>query len=250
MAAPAVRPCAPWTDVLPCAPSTATDDEIAFAIAVASRNLWVLSGRKFGVCTRGPLRPIPVCSRCRDVRWFDWATAGLLPYSGRVCDCLTPATNVDTLEVPYAPVVTIAVKVDGATLAAGTDYRLDGFRKLRRLGGFRWPTTQDLSLADTQPGTWSITLTSGRAVPPNGVLAAREWACELLAIGSPVCKLPTRVQQVSRPGITYDMIAPADFLDKGRTGMPLVDSFLMAENPTGQRSPVRVYSAEEMHEFL
>jgi hypothetical protein len=249
MAAPAVRPCAPWTDVLPCAPSTASDADQAWAIAIVSRNLWVLSGRKFGVCER-ILRPVPVCSSCCDVRWFDWSDGAFLPFTGRPCVCVTPATNVDTLEMPYAPVASVTVKVDGVTLVAGTDYRLDGFRKLRRLGGLRWPTSQDLSLADTAVGTWSLAITSGRAVPPNGVEAARAWACELLRAGTAACVLPARVQQISRPGITYDMVPPSDFLEKGRTGIEAVDMFLAAENPTGQRMPVRVYSAEDLTEFI
>ena len=59
---------------------------------------------------------------------------------------------------------------------------------------------------------------------------------------SPDCRIPERVQSVSRQGVSWTMIDPQDFLDKGRTGIYEVDMLIRAVNPSGAKRRVRVFS--------
>jgi hypothetical protein len=57
---------------------------------------------------------------------------------------------------------------------------------------------------------------------------------------SPECKLPERVQNVSREGVSWTLIDPQDFLDRGRTGLYYVDlvltSYATGKAGTGRAS--------------
>lgn len=93
-----------------------------------------------------------------------------------------------------------------------------------------WPTTQDLSKPLGQPGTWGVTYLQGLDVPNGGQIAAGLLAKELFksAVGDDNCVLPERVQSLSRQGVTMDMFDGFEDLDQGRTGIWLVDSWVMS----------------------
>ena len=69
--------------------------------------------------------------------------------------------------------------------------------------------------------------------------------------GSGACQLPERITSVSRQGVSWTLLDPQDYLDKGYLGVPQIDAWLMAarrSNPTTKvfdplRSQ-RVYSEE------
>jgi hypothetical protein len=48
------------------------------------------------------------------------------------------------------------------------------------------------------------------------------------------------VTSVSRQGISYQMIDPTDILATGKTGLPEVDLWLSAVNPSHMQEPPRV----------
>jgi hypothetical protein len=86
----------------------------------------------------------------------------------------------------------------------------------------------------------------GTRPPALGRIAARALADQyILAMsGSDECALPARVTQVSRQGMSWTLLDPQDFLDKGRTGIYQVDLFLTAVNPDGARLRPRVFSPD------
>lgn len=148
------------------------------------------------------------------------------------------------------------VLLNGQVLVEGVDYRLDGRRDLIRLADLTadpvvdryWPTCQDLSLPDTEPGTYSVTYEWGAPPPEGGKLAAAQLAVELWR-ASPgnggECKLPNRVERVVRQGITMDRIVPvADMLRAGQTGLGLVDAFIALTNPQKAKRRSAVYSPD------
>ena len=51
------------------------------------------------------------------------------------------------------------------------------------------------------------------------------------AQGNP-CALPERITSVTRQGVSWTVLDPQDFLDKGYTGMSRVDHWLAAVKPT------------------
>ena len=71
------------------------------------------------------------------------------------------------------------------------------------------------------------------------VLLLAEEYCKAAA-GRP-CKLPDRITSVSRQGITWTVLDPADFLNRGRTGIIRVDTWLSAANPGRNRSKARIF---------
>jgi hypothetical protein len=86
----------------------------------------------------------------------------------------------------------------------------------------------------------------GQGPPDGGRLAAGALAGQiaLWLAGSKDCKLPERVTSVSRQGVSMTVVDPADFLDKGRTGISVVDLWLAAVNPHGHRQRPRVWSPD------
>lgn len=82
-------------------------------------------------------------------------------------------------------------------------------------------------------------------------MAARILACELLkgACGDPTCLLNDRIQQISRQGETLAFLDPTDAFDQGRTGIRLVDLFLIAVNPHALRRRARAYDPQRLARF-
>jgi hypothetical protein len=85
----------------------------------------------------------------------------------------------------------------------------------------------------------------GTGVPPGGHRAAVRLAEELLksATGAD-CALPERVTSVSRQGMSWTLLDPQDFMDKGRTGIYEIDLLLRALNPAGALARPRVFSPD------
>jgi hypothetical protein len=162
---------------------------------------------------------------------------------GDDCSCGgTPA-----LRLP-SPVATVdRVLIDGAPLDPAS-YRVDNYALLVRTDGGAWPTCQNMN-ADpaTDPGTFRIDYQYGRPVPVGGQLAAGILACELAkaAAGDKTCALPQRVQTIARQGVTMTMLDTFDDVEKGRTGIWLVDSWVASV--TQPRRASRVYSVDISH---
>lgn len=224
----------------------------ARAIEYATAILWRLTGMRYGICER-TVRPCG--STCAGAStYFDAASAmpwtPLINSSGQwtncagcecpeqcccaVCEVILPGIVQEVSEV----------KVDGAIVASSA-FRVDNHRALVRTDGACWPRCQDLSAPDTESGTFSITYTHGMPVPAGGAHALATYACEIAkaCAGGP-CKLPARVTNLTRDGVTMTLLDPLDFLDDGLTGLPLVDVWVRAVNPDRLRAPSVVYSPD------
>ena len=225
-------PTAGWltADQLKCDPEYAED-----AIAIASNVLYVLSGRKY-----------PGLRRITE------------EYMGQGCggqSIRVSATH--TIDIPNS----------------ARSYRSDGPRRLWLRGRPVWQV-YSLERIDTgecvEPGHFAVFDHRGieatdcgcycwdiccglrvsysyGAVPP----AAGIWAAKTLAEqiclgmgGSAECRLPERVTSVSRQGVSYSILDPQDFLDKGRTGLYAVDLFLETANPDRAKLPARVFNPD------
>lgn len=66
----------------------------------------------------------------------------------------------------------------------------------------------------------------------------------LAAEGADECQLPERVTSISREGVELSMLTPADYMDKGRTGLPRVDTWLSQVNPKQAKRPSAVYTPD------
>jgi hypothetical protein len=144
-----------------------------------------------------------------------------------------------TLRLP-GPIVSVeGVSEDGEALSTDA-YHVEGRRVLVRDDGKPWPACG-----------LEVTYTRGTPVPVGGQVAAGVLAMELAlaACASDKCRLPKRVQTVTRQGVTIAMLDAFDDVDKGHTGIWIVDSWIASVtrspvqarvlSPDKPRSPVR-----------
>lgn len=231
--------CSAWTTVEDladcCSAAIASDTRLAeAAIVAASEILYEASGRQWaGICERTvrPCDPSGLCgcgvqvlSRGHLVGWSDcWGGGG--------CGC-TPVSQVKLA----GHVREISeVKIDGVVIDP-SGYFVERNRYLIRRNPDRWPPCQTMDLPDTEPGTFSVTYSYGKAPPVAGQLAAAALACETIKACTPdiECALPQGVTRVTRVGITYERT----FFVRNRdgvwaTGIGAVDTFLNSFNPNG-----------------
>lgn len=218
---------------------------------MAAEYLWRWTGRTLGVCE---VTVRPCRQDCPDgrstfhgsgpsgsLRWQpvliggEWFNLGC-GSCGDACDCYG-ATSALRLPGPVASVV--EVNLDGEILDPDTAYRLEGDR-LYRVDGKGWPTCQNMAAAPGEPGAWTITYEHGVPVPPGGQVAAGLLAIELLkaACGDKSCGLPQRVQTVTRQGVSVAVLDSFDDIDKGHTGIWLIDSWVASMSQPPRRSVV------------
>lgn len=248
-------PCEPWTPIWGCDGPPVSGALLDASVAMASEVLYHLTAQRFGTC-RVTLRP---CRRsCYGGVWpyRDWWEYGTYPtpvlYAGTwynitcgscgdSCSC-TPVYET-VLPGPVASVV--EVKVDGVALVNGTDYRVDDYRKLVRLGGSDWPFCQDMNLADTEVGTWSATVDYGEPVPVSGQLAVGELAGEIHKyLCGEDCALPRGVVDISRQGVSMTLARISDLFNTGFIDLPLSDLFIKIANPNHAKARSFVYDLD------
>lgn len=248
-------PCAPWDTYWTCDITTASPALTGYAVSMATRALWALSGRRFGTCTV-TLRPCR--TDCYDTwpwGWNEWDGRGLgsfvssdyrywFPLGCGSCSSGCSCSSVSEALLPNPVNSIVQVKVDGTPLVTGA-YRVDNNRILVRTDGLSWPYCNDLSKADTQVGTWSVTAAYGEDVPASARMAMGELACEIIKAGQGQdCRLPPGVTSLVRQGVSIQYPDVGQLLKEGRTGLYLTDLFLSAENPDGLKQRARVYRVD------
>lgn len=247
-----MAPCSPWVTpetVALCTADGFTDGYLAKAIAAATDLLYAASGRQFpGVCT-DTIRP---CGAGCAAQWLAYPPniggGRPLPMLRGDCACGEGADLVgcgcgghDAVRLPNTPVVDVlAITIDGAEVDPGVGIVDDIW--LTRRDGKPWPCCQRLDLAATEPGTWEIRYRWGVAPPASGLIAVEILACELAKSWTPgcSCRLPKRLTNVVREGVSVTVLDPFEFLDDGRFGIYEVDQFVDKHNPGRLQRPARV----------
>jgi hypothetical protein len=237
-------------------------------LQAASDILFELSGQRWAGSCQDVVRPYPR-SLTRDhgrpiyPLWpFGYFTGGLqgfnaaMIYSGvnteeRGGPATAPVYEVTLGVYPVSSVQSMTI--DGVTVDPST-YRVDDNRWLVRLADPKtgqnpgWPAYQRMDLDSSQPLTWEVVVNYGQMPPRSGVRACAEIACELALALTPSmvgkCRLPQRVTQITRQGVTAIVLDPWAFLDKGRTGLYLTDLFLSSVNPHNLRRRASVMSPD------
>lgn len=240
MAATDHGPCWPPIDTSCCPVWEDADPALQdLAASIATRTLWALSGRRFGLCD---LTVRPCGARCDEVTtysgrggqvgpvligggiWIDISCGSCPP---RPCSCAAPCEIV--LPGPVQDIVEVIV--DGLVVPASA-YRVDDHRLLVRDDDECWPRCQNLGLPAGEEDTFTVTYTRGLPVPEGGLHAAGLYACEIVkACLDRPCELPQRVTSIVREGVTLALLDPMDMIEKGLTGVYLVDMWLHSENP-------------------
>lgn len=259
---PTRGPCSPWDPIWCCDLSVAGSAAVSgSALEAATEILYNLSGQIFDVCefTVRPCR-----HECVDAGfwgggmsgygpWWEWGSYWPRPalIAGSwynltcggctgVCSC----TRISEAWLPSPVSSVVSVKLDGQTLPA-SGYRVDDYRKLVRLGGLDWPICQDLTLADTEVGTWSVTVRVGETVPVIGQWAVGELACEIIkSCTGQACAIPRNATSVTRQGITIDFPTFSELLTHGLLGLRWTDMFISTYNPNRLKAPPLVFDVD------
>jgi hypothetical protein len=206
-----------------------TPDTWCVILSVASDILWALTGRRWRnmqatetVTLDHPDRSCPPAPA--------WWGYGYDP--GRWPLMWDPA-HPKRIRLPRPDVTAVdTVTVDGDLFAA---WRLAG-NWLHRTDRAGWPTGPDRTVVAYQFGT---------LVPPSGRLACITLAAELgKAWAGKGCQLPARVSNVTRQGISFDVLENLEFLKENLTGLPGVDMWIRAVNPAKRAQSGRVWSPD------
>lgn len=231
----------------PCegSPITQLTAEVAeYVEQMAVERLWRWTGRVLGVCEVTISPCAPGCGGAST-----WAgngpipgasTAAVLVGGGGCCTC--PAS--DQLTLPGPTVSVVSVVEEGVTLPAEA-YRLDTVNDLLiRLDGGTWPACNPCDTPAGDPGTWEVTYRRGVPVPVGGRVAAGVLATEYAKAlcGDSTCRLPQRVQTITRQGVTVGMLDDFDGLEDGKTGIWIIDDWVASRRYPEARP--RVYSPD------
>lgn len=218
-----------------CALVSPTDDALAdFVLDEASDMIAILSGmRVHGICTK-TVRPV-TDRYCQIDPWrspggYNWGYQwGIYSYGSG------PWWLQGTVPLRGPNTDVVAVHIDGQQLPLAS-YGLIENRYLMRKDGANWPTTNDLTLPDTQVGTWSITYRFGRAPDWLTQQATLELACELAAeYKGGDSHLPPGVTSANIQGANVSLQDRADALRASNgEGIPMLSRFLGIYAPDGQ----------------
>lgn len=250
-------PCQAWPVSWICDVSCVDPVITGAAVDMATDVVWSMSGQRFGLCEVA-LRPCREDCVDAPYLWNEFLPstgAALWPRPALVngqwwnitcgsCSGSCSCARLHEVMLPNLVDSIIEVKVDGSVLDPSA-YRVDDGRKLVRIDGGEWPWCNDLSKADTEVGTWSVTAQYGQAVPAGGGWAVGELACELIkAMQGEDCRLPKQVVALARQGVTMQFPSVTELFKEGRTGLYLVDLFLQTWNPNRLRSRSRTYRVD------
>lgn len=142
-----------------------------------------------------------------------------------LCRC-QPRSQID-LGSRFAISEVTEVVVAGVTLTAGTDYRVDRWRWLLRLGeGNVWPRCTDVEDPDGFHATWTYGRYPSASILRGVALFASEMAKKCAGLK---CEIPQRVTTIVREGVTYTIIDSMKMLDEGKTGFYPLDAAIAAD---------------------
>lgn len=232
-----------------------TDVAVGWAICAATELLFYLGGGSRGRSGRTVCRPSSIVNSFGQQSYLypyrsmsgygsGWGFGSGWGWS--MVGCGWWQTGSLSEVVLQGPVTRInSVMVDGLELDP-SEYTLYDRRRLVRnaaqIGGATggaWPWAQQLQLPVSSPGTWQIDYEWGSSpkAPQLARMAAAEVAIQLVLgfSGQDACKLPARVQQVATEGTSVAVGDALEFLKADLTGLPIVDQWLRAVNPSGRR---------------
>lgn len=219
------------------------------ALMLATSSLQMLTLNRVGTCpiTIRPCPEAPPCG-CWGLRSTEqihgYGGSGFLPllWDGSWYNCLNCGNHcapLSEVDLPGPVGFVGEVKVDGVALDITTgDWRLDDGHLLvwQGTGPSPIPKTQNLNLADTEVGTWSITYSRSYPVNLDGRIAVAYLALEFAEALKPKgkCSLPRGVTNVVRAGVTFTV--DAGLFVNGLTGIQVVDAYVMKWVPPGSPS--------------
>lgn len=198
------------------------------ALEAASQILWSLSGQRYS--------GTHAITETYDVRYFSDSLyyPTVLPSEWQSWRCLQ-CGHPHRLRLRNTPVRSLThVSINGSSVLP-SDYVLIDHASV----GFA-PGASCAAYCVEVSYVW------GSNPPISGKAAAVTLANEFLLSwdNSSECRLPQRVTNVTRQGVSWTILDPQDFLNQGRTGIYEVDLFLRSINPSQAVKRARVFSPD------
>lgn len=220
--------CELWVDVDDLDADCAyANPELVERLAVAASLVcFRLGGNRWpGVCTDSVQ---PGSCGCAAIAW---------PVEGGVSLVSTCGDRHGLLRLPQFPVVEIdEIRVRGVVLDPSA-YRIVDDEFIVRVDGASWPSN---SRVGDQPPIIEVDYQYGARPSELGRRAATVLCNELLlaVCESASCRLDRRVQTITRQNVTIEAVQMPGLVDalvQGQIGLPEVDLFVAAENPSKLR---------------
>ena len=194
---------------------------------MAAYYLWRATGSQYGLCevTYRPCR-----KECRDL-WSGLPTPAKIDgeWVNLSCGSCTGRCGCDSLSEVVIPNTDSIVSIteDGVELDPFETAVVYDRRSIVRIDGQQWPACQNLSVPAGEIGSWTITVLEGKPLPPGAGYIAGILACELAkgCLGKE-CRLPQRVQTITRQGVTVGFEDRFESLAELRVGLWEVDAFV------------------------
>ncbi len=238
-----------------CVAVDAISPEIADAAGqLASAVLYELSGRKYPGIAEQTVRPAarprtdppPPDPRVTVDRVFTSVPTGWHESWGWYeWDDPDDHASRRAITLGFYPIVSVTQVEFAGTPLDPSAYRVEEARWLVRQDGAYWPCRQDWWRATGEPDTWSVTFDYGVEPPPEGVTVAAYYACELArGMCGMECKLPARTTSITRQGVSQVLFDPLDLIADGMVGLPMVDTWVKAVNPSRRRRRARIASPD------
>jgi hypothetical protein len=163
------------------------------------------------------------------------------PWAMRLVPTWRPIRRVISVEVIDKADCTLASIGDAYCLVAGDIWLTARWRQC--------PSTlyEDMCGCRRDGERLRLTYVYGTTVTTAARAAALDYARQIWLSTHPDqgdCELPERVTSINREGLSYTVIDPQTYLERGRTGVTSVDTFLAAWNPSRALRPAAVYTPE------
>jgi len=221
--------CETWPVEWPCDVAAYTPEALDIAASLAQQLLWALSGYRVGLCTyREAFRPASSggCGYPYKDSYGNWRNGG---NASHLC-CRVLLT--------HRPVEKIESVTDQGVVLDPADYVLEGSWLRNRVAC--WSI-----VADCADPELLVVYQAGVPLPAGAGLAVGEIGCEYLnAMDSKPCRLPSRATSITRQGVTVTLDTAAEFVGRGRIGLPVADAWLESVVGIGPRVASRVYSPD------
>lgn len=236
-----------WTIDTSCIPEWDALPEASQVVGytLATYQMWALTGRRFGPCQIAvqPCRQrkrLPLYQAFPVPGWGFYGSAGVggggpviidgtwFNMCGNGCRCRARC-EID-LDGPTDTASVLEVTVRGEVVPSSA-YQIQNNYLLVRTDGECWPTCVDYSKQD--PPEFTVTYLRGEPLSAAMELMTGRLAYEyaLACEGSDECRLPNRLQSLSRQGVSVQVSIGTQYLDFGMTGLAEVDQFIINVNP-------------------
>lgn len=226
-----------------CCPGWAllTVDQQTRALALAAKVMWAATGRRYGIC-ENVVRPCGNDRKCGSCGGWNFGYGWMRPYildgTWRNCGCGCPCDCKPHCQIRLpGPVNTVTqVLLDGVIIAASS-WRVDDYQWLVRTDGECWPQCQNYNVDVPAVGTLQVTYGRGEPVPADILNAASILACEFgkSCAADKSCRLPGRLQTLTRQGVTATMVDIDSMIKRNLTGIPEIDIIIIADNPYSRK---------------